>query len=312
VMADTVWADVSVWQKPVSDAYPHPFFAFRSNDGAGYRDPNFAANRAWADGAVASGKLAGYLVYYVYRPGQNSVGTLQAMVGSPSAHMGVMVDVENWSGQITGNQSGGINADHDRLAAWLGNPARVVGYGNVGDLNNLWPQKPAGIRLVVASYGANPGYPGKFAHQFADNYNTPPFGACDINSADGMAPGDVAAMLGLGAAPAPAPAPTPPPPQPPQPAHAPDGNPYTLLAEDGAFGPTTTRALQWKLRVAQDGQYGPVTKRALQLHLGVAQDGIIGPVTVRALQARVGAAQDGYWGPATTRGLQHALNAGSF
>jgi hypothetical protein len=309
-MADALWADVSVWQKPVNDSYPHPLFAFRSNDGAGYRDPNFGANRTWADGAVASGKLVGYIVYYVYRPGSNSVGTLQAMVGNPSPHMAVMMDIENWGGQIRGNQSTGINADHDRLAQWLGNPARVVGYGNVGDLNNLWPQKPLGVRLVVASYGANPGYPGKFAHQYADNYNSPPFGPCDINSADGMAPNDVAAMLALGAGAAPGPAPAPPPP--PRPAHAPDGNPWTFLAEDGNMGPQTTRALQWKCGVAQDGIFGPASKQALQRHLGVAADGNIGPITVRALQNRVHVPADGNWGPVTNRGLQHALNAAAF
>jgi peptidoglycan hydrolase-like protein with peptidoglycan-binding domain len=308
-MTDTLWADVSVWQRVVDDSYPHPFFCFRSNDGAGYRDRNFAPNRAWADGAVASGKIAGYLVYYVYRPGSDSVGTLQAMCGTPSAHMAVMIDLESWGGQIRGDHSENINADYQRLAAWLGNPARVVGYGNVGDLNSLWPHKPAGIRLVVASYGANPGYPGKFAHQFADNYRSAPFGPCDINSADGMAPSDVVAMLGLGAGPAPAPPSTPPAPGP---THAPDNNPWTFLAEDGGFGPQTTRALQWKLGVAQDGVFGPQSRRALQAHLRVSVDGIVGPVTVRALQIAVHALADGKWGPATTRALQRALNLGAF
>jgi hypothetical protein len=213
-VADTLWADVSVYQRVVDDSYPHPFFAFRSNDGQDYRDPNFAANRAWSDKAVASGRMVGYLVYYVYRPGKNSVGLLQQMVGTPSAHMAVMCDVENWGGQIRGNQSEGINSDIARLATWLGNKARVVGYGNVGDLNGLWPQKPAGIRLVVAAYGSNPAYPGKFAHQYGDNIPCPPFGPCDGNSADGMSPTDVAAMLGLGAVPPPSPTPPSPPPSP--------------------------------------------------------------------------------------------------
>jgi hypothetical protein len=83
----------------------------------------------------------------------------------------------------------------------------VVGYGNVGDLNGLWPQKPTGIRLIVANYSFNPSYPGKFAHQFADNHVTPPFGPCDINSADGMSPTDLQNMFSF-AAPHPA---TPPP-----------------------------------------------------------------------------------------------------
>ena len=71
---------------------------------------------------------------------------------------------------------------------------KVIGYGNVGDLNNLWPNKPAGIRLVVAAYGRNPPYPGKVAHQYTDGSGyggglpegAPPFGRCDMNSADGL------------------------------------------------------------------------------------------------------------------------------
>jgi peptidoglycan hydrolase-like protein with peptidoglycan-binding domain len=99
---------------------------------------------------------------------------------------------------------------------------------------------------------------------------------------------------------------------PPLPTRAPDGNPFTPLVVDGNFGPLTTKALQWKLKVVTDGEFGPVSKEALQRHLNVTPDGIIGPVTVRALQAHVGAAQDGIWGPLTTEALQGALNAGRF
>jgi len=48
---------------------------------------------------------------------------------------------------------------------------------------------------------------------------------------------------------------------PPPPPH---GNPYLPLAVDGAFGPQTIKALQWKLGVTTDGIFGPNTKKALQ------------------------------------------------
>lgn len=51
------------------------------------------------------------------------------------------------------------------------------------------PTKPAGVRLVVAAYGSNPGYPGTLGHQFTngviDALEIPPFGFADVNSADG-------------------------------------------------------------------------------------------------------------------------------
>lgn len=64
--------------------------------------------------------------------------------------------------QITGDQSAGINAAYDEVGAYVGSAEKVIGYGNIGgDLNSLWPTKPEGIRLVVASYGSNPAYPAK-------------------------------------------------------------------------------------------------------------------------------------------------------
>ena len=108
--------------------------------------------------------------------------------------MAVMLDVESWDGQIRGDRSGGINAAYYAVGAFVGATAKVIGYGNVGDLNNVWPNKPPGLRLVVAAYGHNPPYPGKVAHQYTDGSGhggglpegAPPFGRCDMNSADGL------------------------------------------------------------------------------------------------------------------------------
>lgn len=201
---DTQWADVSYYQSVVTDAYPYRVLAIRSNDGT-YKDPRFAANYAWALDAMNRGRLDILIVYTVYRTNWSQTASIHtSMLGT--SHPGVvsMIDVESWSGAISGNQSAGINGMVAQIAAFHGgNRLRVIGYGNTGDLNSLWPQKPAGMRLVVAAYGSNPSYPGKVAHQYSDSVVTAPFGACDINSADGMSVADLQAAFGLTAVPAP-------------------------------------------------------------------------------------------------------------
>lgn len=180
------WADVSEYQRIINNEYPHPVLAIRANDGT-YRDRNFAANYTWAQRSIASGKLAALIVYCVYRPNwQATANTLIDMCGSrPPRQMVVMIDVESWGGQITGNQSGNINRLYWTLVEWLGgDERRIIGYGNRGDLDSLWPEKPPKCSLVVASYGSIPFYPNMIAHQYADNVNCPPFGPCDANSAD--------------------------------------------------------------------------------------------------------------------------------
>ncbi|AOT23770.1 lysin A [Mycobacterium phage TBond007] len=205
---DTLYADVSEWQVPVSDAYldaGYRVICIRSNDGT-YRDKNWQRNYPWAKAAADDGRLAFFLVYFVWRPNwQAAVDTLKSQVGVPHPRMAVMIDVESWGGQITGDQSDGINAAHAQIAEWLGDARRVIGYGNTGDLNNLWPRKPDGLRLVLAAYGSNPGYPGKIAHQYTNGggfggglpEGAPPFGNCDMNSADGYTATAFAAALGI-------------------------------------------------------------------------------------------------------------------
>lgn len=195
-MTDTLWSDISEFQVPVDNSYPYHFLCIRSNDGS-YQDHHFTQNIAWCRASLKNGRLWGYMVYYFYRPGFDGAKLLMQRVGKPDSRMSVMIDVESASGQVSGNQSGAINAQHDELAKWLGSPSRVVGYGNTSDLNALWPQKPRGIRLVIAAYGSNPGYPGKYAHQFEDNAPTRPFGPSDLNSADGMSAGDLEKMYGF-------------------------------------------------------------------------------------------------------------------
>jgi hypothetical protein len=204
---DTVYADVSEWQVPVDDSYPHRVLCIRSNDGD-HRDRNWAVNHARCRSSYDTGELDFFIVYFVWRPNwRRTVDVLKDMVGEPHPRMAVMIDVESWSGEITGDQSDGVNRAYWAVADWLGSPRRVIGYGNVGDLNRLWRVKPEGIRLVVAAYGTNPDYPGKVAHQYTnddgyDNARTlpdgaPPFGNCDMNSADGLTPQQFATACGV-------------------------------------------------------------------------------------------------------------------
>ena len=109
-----------------------------------------------------AGGLTFFIVYFVWRPNwQQTVDTFKDQVRAPHPKMSVMLDVESWDGQIRGDRSAGINAAYEAVGAFVGSTAKVIGYGNVGDLNNLWPRKPPGLRLVIAAYGHNPPYPGK-------------------------------------------------------------------------------------------------------------------------------------------------------
>jgi hypothetical protein len=239
-MVNTLWSDISEFQVQVNDTYPYRFLSLRSNDGS-YEDHHFTQNIAWCRAAIHAGRIWGFMVYYFYRPGFNGAQLLMSRVGKPDPRLTVMIDVEGANGQVSGNQSGAINAQFNELAHWIGSPKRVVGYGNPSDLNGLWPQKPPGIRLVVADYGANPPYPGKFAHQYTDAANTNPFGPSDLNSADGMSAVQLEAMFGFTA-----PRPAPPPPVPPPPPatgpfrHVTDGT-HTLSGIATSRGGTTVQ-----------------------------------------------------------------------
>ena len=204
-MPDTIYADVSEWQVGVDDSYPYQVLCIRSNDGT-YRDQRWVNNYGWCLRNTDSGRLTFFIVYFVWRPNwQQILETFKAQVGTPHPKMAVMLDVESWGGQIRGNRSVEINATYYAVGAFVGSTAKVIGYGNVGDLNNLWPYKPAGIRLVIAAYGHNPPYPGKVAHQYTDGQGyggglpegAAPFGPCDMNSADGLTAQQFAQACGI-------------------------------------------------------------------------------------------------------------------
>lgn len=208
---DSLFADVSEFQCPVDDSYPHQILSLRSNDGT-YQDKNFAANYRWAAAAADAGKLACFIVYMYWRPNwQDTINTHMQMVksvGGPHPKMITMLDVES-GGNPDNDQSAGINATFQAAANWLGDPRKVIGYANTGDFGTMWPSRPAGLRVIGAGYGSNPMLPGQIAHQYTDGqsdygqglpFTCPPFGSCDMNCADGLSPQQFAAACGIGAA----------------------------------------------------------------------------------------------------------------
>jgi hypothetical protein len=204
---DTLFADVSEFQVPVNDSYPYQVLSIRVCDGT-YQDHNFAENYAWMKSALDSGKLTMGIVYTYVRPNwQGTANTIRNMFGDNGGlhpKVVLMLDVES-GGNPAGDGSAWIDALYDNLVQFTGDPRRVIGYGNVSDLNNIWITKPSGERFIVAAYGANPGYPGKIAHQYTDGQGyggglpegCPPFGNCDMNSADGLSPSAFAAACGI-------------------------------------------------------------------------------------------------------------------
>ncbi|ACC42291.1 conserved hypothetical bacteriophage protein [Mycobacterium marinum M] len=221
---DTLFADVSEWQVPVDDSYPYPVLSIRVSDGS-YQDRNFARNYTWMRAALNSGKLTFGIVYTYVRPQtwQSNAATVKQMIdaaGGLHPRIALMLDIES-GGNPPGDQSGGINAIYSALADYTGDPARIIGYGNVSDLNGMWRTKPPGIRLIVAGYGRLPTYPGMVAHQYTDGQGyggglpegCPPFGNCDMNAANGLTPAEFAAACGISGdlQPEPDPEPGPPP-----------------------------------------------------------------------------------------------------
>lgn len=208
-MTQTVACDVSEFQVPVNDAYPHEWLIFRICDGT-YRDQHFVTNYAWSRQAAKSGDLAGYSGYCVFRPGVDVHGTAAAMLGKIDAHVTVMIDVESWGGQIHGDHSAEITALAERFAALLGDKRRVLAYGNQGDLASIYPHRPPWLKLVVAGYGSvQPSVPNMIGWQYSDGQDkwavpvglsrsSAPFGRCDHNVFPGLAPADLAAALGVG------------------------------------------------------------------------------------------------------------------
>lgn len=229
---DTIYSDVSSYQVPVDDTYPYKVLCFRVNDGT-YRDDNFAQNYRWAVGAVESGQLEFFICYSYWRAdwqatGQTAIDMIESQ-GGPHQKMVMMIDLES-GGNPGGDQSDGINGLYWQWTDWLGTTRdngtrRVIGYANANDFYSMWRTRPDGLRMVGAGYGMVPRLPGQIAHQYTDGVysslfkrelhnhtperlgallgdslplGSPPFGNCDMNSADGLSPRDLATACGIG------------------------------------------------------------------------------------------------------------------
>jgi hypothetical protein len=221
--SDTLFADVSEFQTPVDDSYwqatftagngvsgPFRWLSIRSNDGD-HQDANFPTNYARAVQALNDGRADGLIVYYYWRPGETGLDTHMSMVtaaGGPHPHMVSMMDIES-GGNPSGDESTVLDDEYAKLQAWLGNPDRVIGYANLGDERTMWQFKPQHVPFILAGYGSNPTDPGvfKIAHQYTDGTGygaasglpdgAPPFGKCDMNSADGFTSAQLALALGI-------------------------------------------------------------------------------------------------------------------
>lgn len=215
-MADTLFADVSEFQRPLDESYPYPWLSIRSNDGT-YRDRNWRQNWDTARRMLDSGKLVGLIVYAVVRPNwQDSLAVHIEMQGENRPDVVSMADAESWGGQIVGDHSHAFNSWVWGVSDWRGGavdgrPRRVIGYLNPND-HSIWPNRPP-IGFVVPSYGAPPRFTAAtadvqrqmIAHQFTDGQGyggglpegAPPFGNCDMNAANGYSPADLAVALGI-------------------------------------------------------------------------------------------------------------------
>lgn len=215
-LAYTLFADVSEFQAPLDDSYPYPWLSIRSNDGT-YRDHNFAANWDQARRMLDDGRLLGLIVYAVVRPNwQDSLAVHLDMQGEDRPDVVTMADVEGWSGQICGNHSDAFNGFLWGASDWRGGGPevlhRVVAYFNPNADAAIWPTRPA-VPFIVPAYGSQPYFPPgcedieaqMVAHQYTDGAGyggglpegAPPFGNCDMNSADGLDPWQLRAALGI-------------------------------------------------------------------------------------------------------------------
>ncbi|AMS03335.1 lysin A, glycosyl hydrolase domain [Gordonia phage Neobush] len=202
----TYWADVSQFQRAVTDEYPHRVFSFRTNSGD-QRDKNAAANLDWALAALDRGDLDIVIPYYFFRPGAANCDLWRQVVtrgGKIDPRIVCMVDVESGNGSSQGSipirdHSAEINDEIARVRGWLGG-SRVIGYYNLKADPALWRSR-GNVPLVVPHYGVRPGesyaYPNRFAHQYSDRVPCAPFGPCDANYTELSIP-QLKTLFGIG------------------------------------------------------------------------------------------------------------------
>ena len=178
------WADVSQYQgRAIDDTYPYNVFAFRTNSG------DKADTLALANAAAALELLGNtnkpldlVIPYYFFRPGEENCDLhkdLLTQAGLWKHPRSIsMVDVEGDAGKITGDQSGEVNDEVNRMRGWYGDQRRTAGYWNPNADGGLWLQRPYMLELVIPQYGKQPGdlsgvtnniaVREAFAHQYTD------------------------------------------------------------------------------------------------------------------------------------------------
>lgn len=215
-MTDTLIADWSSYQPTVDETYPYDSGIARANDGT-YRDPNWLANLATFLRFIHTGRFAYWGTYFVWRENwKDTVFTFLAQIRAHGhrPHMFVVLDVESWRnqpGQQVGDHSYSITLTArmvfhalnrlrplgTRHAMRYRDRRRILLYGNVGDLNELCPNRKWFRNIIVAAYGSNPSLDKEVLHQFSDTFPCPPFGTVDMNSADGLDIYQLAKKLGV-------------------------------------------------------------------------------------------------------------------
>lgn len=217
---DTRWADVSEHNgRAVDDTYPFRVLSFRSNDG-NYQDLLFTENMRYVMSRNGRRKLRAFITYFVWRPNwQETVAVYKSRIGSfHRRRMAVMIDVERWGGQITGDHSKDIGATREDLISWLNGlrPAwqrrvlfrryfraqdrkRVLIYANQYDLETLDPSH-GDANLIVADYDPVAlDLPNMVAQQYTSKAHCAPWGyPVDMNVARNTTVRQLSRELGLG------------------------------------------------------------------------------------------------------------------
>lgn len=183
--------DISYYQEQVDDSFDRRWLIVRACDGS-FLDPKAIGNADWCRGATAEGRIDGWTMYVVYRPGQNAAIMRNLSLLGPADRL--EIDIESWPSNgkptIVGDHSDDINSLALDLAVTVGQ-THVWRYGNHGDLASIHPRPIAGQLTRIAGYvPTRPAdvpnmvgwqYTNGVENHTANPSSTPPFGACDHN-----------------------------------------------------------------------------------------------------------------------------------
>ena len=160
-----VCPDVSVFQRSLDSTFTRDFVIFRVTFGAHRLDSHFLANASAVKRLHNEGRVAGALLYTVYTsdPVRSQFDAVWKAIGPtiPPWLTGIMIDVESWRGQsyeLSGDHSKAINQLYGLHAHSMGSWNSVIAYGNISDLNSLYPHRDRRCRVIVAAYSSTLSY----------------------------------------------------------------------------------------------------------------------------------------------------------